>query len=98
MNPEHVEKHLDEIRQWQIDHVKNDNARFLAVEDSIKALPTSAQVKEIVHEVFAETLLSVGRGTRATLITMATVVAAVGVISGGFKWLLASIGIGFISK
>lgn len=93
-----VAERLGQIVQWQRDHEKHDDARFTEISEKLDSLPRKEDIEEIVRAAMLQALLGIGKGTKVTILTVASLVAALAVISGGLKWVLATIGIGFIAK
>lgn len=57
-----------------------------------------AEIKEIVSEALVEFFTAKGTLGKNVLVTTATIIAAVVVIGGGFKWLLGLFGFSLISR
>jgi hypothetical protein len=89
---------LGEITQWQKDHERHDDERFTAIEETLANIPKRDELDEIVRSAITDTIFKAGSGVKMTIITMATLIGAIVVISGGFKWLLATIGFEYVVK
>lgn len=72
--------------------------RVIAVEQKLSNLPSKNDIDEIVRQAILDALLNTGKSTKAILITIATVLGALAIITGSFKAFLAFIGIGYLSK
>lgn len=101
----HIDRALGEISQWQTDHQKDDNnafkevnARFDLLESNMSMLPTKTDIEEVVRKALLETLFTTGRWTKVGLITAATIIGSIVVISGGLKAVLGWLGFVFMSK
>lgn len=66
------------------------------IDAKIANLATKQDIENIVARAMVDSLLKVGRGTKTVIITLAVIIGALGVITGGFKWLLAAIGLSVI--
>jgi len=96
---------LGEIVKWQKDHEKHYELRFMAIEvaareqaAAIAKLPTKEEMENIIKETMIESVFHVGRVAKISIVTVATVIGAIMVIGGGFKWLLGLFGIGYIAR
>lgn len=75
---------------WFQEHEVEDRKHFAE-------RPTKDEMKQIVHDALIEFFTVKGTLTKNILVTMATIVGAIIVIGGGFKWLLGLFGISFIT-
>lgn len=57
-----------------------------------------AEIKSIVHEALVEFFTAKGTLSKNILVTTATVIGAIVVIGGGFKWMLGLFGISLITR
>ena len=101
----HIDQKLGEIAQWQIDHGKYDeqihkemDARLDVMDSNISLIPTKDEIKDVVRDALIETLFTTGKWTKVGIVTLATVIGSLVVISGGFKWLLGLIGFTYLNK
>lgn len=83
-----IDRKLGQITEWQKNHEDKDEVTRKLVE----SLPTKTETEEIVRRVFLEAIVGAGKWSKMAIVTIAVVVGSIGVISGGFKWLLAVIG------
>lgn len=104
-NHDEINSKLGAIEQWQKDHQHADKNAFneingrLDLQDSnISLLPTKEEMEEITKKVMLEVLFKTGKFTKTGIITLASIIVALTVISGAWKGVLAFLGIGFISK
>jgi len=77
---------LAEIRDWQHQHGLEDAVAF-------KDRPTKEEMKQIVHDALVEFFSSYGRIGYKTIITVASLVIAMGIITGGFTKVLTFFGL-----
>lgn len=75
-------------------HIQNTPTKQ-QMEDMIRGI-VKKEVSESVRETMKEVLSSVGTGTKATLITLATIIGALVVIGGGIKVVLGFIGFQYL--
>jgi len=83
-----IDRKLGELTQWMKDH----EVRDAETRAKVAELPTKGDIAEIVQNTLRETLLSAGKWSKATIITIAVIIGSLGVISGGFKAILGWIG------
>lgn len=70
--------------------------RVEALEIAMKNIATRAEISDIVREAMVDVLLTAGKGTKAVIITAATVIGSIIVIGGGLKWFLGYIGFTYL--
>lgn len=75
---------------------KTETERIQALEDAIKNLATKEEIEKIVRDTISDIFLNAGKGAKAVIITLAIVIGSLGVITGGFKAVLAFIGFQYI--
>lgn len=73
-----------------------DKERIHNLEEAIKKLATKDEMAMIVRETMKEVFLTIGKGTKATIITLAVILGSLAVIGGGIKWLLGFIGFSYL--
>ncbi len=83
-------KKLDRQDQTFRDHLVQDAIEFAQ-------RPTKEEMKKIVHDALVEFFSNYGRFGYRTIIVVASLVVAIGVITGGFGKVLALFGL-FIAK
>lgn len=98
MDNDSIIKELGKITQWQQDHERHDDERFSTIEATLANIPKRDEMDELIRSALTDTLFKAGTGVKMTLITMATIIGAIAVIGGGFKWMLGVIGFEFITK
>lgn len=98
MDQDEISTKLGEITQWQKDHERHDDERFSAIEETLASIPKRDEMDEIVRTALTDSLFKAGSGAKMTLITIATIIGAIAVISGGLKWILGFIGFTYIGK
>ncbi len=77
-------------------HHKTDSERITALEEAIKKMPTQAEISLVVEATIIATISKYGRTTKTVIVTVAGLVAAIAIISGGLKWILALIGFHYV--
>lgn len=87
-----LHKQIGEIVQWQKDHAIADDARFRAIAEALEQLPK----RDEIGELMIDAIQNGGSWTYKALLVLAGVVGAVVVILGGFKSLLAWVGVGYL--
>lgn len=85
---ESVERSLGQIVEWQRQHEKHDDERFVETQRSLANVLTKEDLDDAVQKALVKALFSVGRGTKLTIITIATIVGSMAVIGGGFQWVI----------
>lgn len=98
MDNDHIIKELAKITQWQEDHERHDDERFSKIEDTLANIPKREEMDEIVRQAMTDTFLTVGKTTKMTLITVATIIGAIAVIGGGARWILELFGFSYMVK
>lgn len=105
MSTEQIAQSLGEITQWQKDHERHDDTRFIKIEErldkietSLDAIPTRDEFRDMVKDSMFDAIRQAGQTTKMTIVTIATIVGAIAVISGGLKWILGWIGFEYIVK
>lgn len=98
MDQDEISTKLGEITQWQKDHERHDDERFSAIEETLANIPKRDEMDELIRNALTDSLFKAGSGVKMTLITIATIIGALAVISGGLKWILGFIGFTYISK
>jgi len=98
MDNDSIIRELGKITQWQKDHERHDDERFSAIEETLANIPKRDEMDELIRSALTDTLFKAGSGVKMTLITMATIIGAIAVISGGLKWILGWIGFEYIVK
>lgn len=71
---------------------KEIDARFDVLESAISTIPDEKKIEEIVRKALLDVLFSTGRFTKGFLITAASVVVALGILTGAWKYILAWLG------
>lgn len=56
------------------------------------------EIKSLVHEALIEFFATKGTLTKNILVTAATIIGALVIIGGGFKWIIGVLGFSVISK
>lgn len=67
------------------------------IREHLKDVPTRNELKDVVREAIADSLLSAGKWAKIAIVTLATIVASIAIITGGLKWILGLFGF-FIIK
>ena len=75
----------EQAPKWFVQHMEDDKRAFAE-------RPTKEEMKTIVHEALVDFFTSKGILTKNILVTIATIVGALIVIGGGFKWLIGLFG------
>lgn len=70
--------------------------RVTNLEKRVENLPTKQEMEDIIVETMTRTVFKIGRTTKVSIVTVATIIGAFVVIGGGLKWLLGLFGYGII--
>lgn len=77
---------------WFRQHEEEDTKRFNAIEARLAQVPTKADIEEAVKEALFDFFKSSGMFTKNFVLTLAALLVAIGVITGGLKSFLALLG------
>jgi len=89
---------LGEISQWQKDHERHDDARFRKIEERLDSLPDRNEIEDIVKRAISDVFVGTAKSTKFVIITLASIIAALTVIGGGLKTVLAWLGFTFMGR
>lgn len=74
---------------WFKEHEENDLRHFALIEEGLKKIPSDLRIKHLVMEAFLEAFETTGKRTKAGLYMVASIIVALGIITGAFKAMLA---------
>jgi len=87
---------------WFLQHENSDVKHFSAIEGSLKEIKdkqrTDAELKELFKETLFEFFERTGKITKTVVYGAATIVVGLGIITGGFKWILALFGFSILKQ
>jgi hypothetical protein len=98
MDEKRIQKEILKLQAWQRTHEQEANRRFDEIDHRLTQIPSKDDIEKIVKEAIIEGVIGIGKTAKFTLITVATLIGAIVVISGGFKWLLGFIGFTYLGK
>lgn len=78
------------------ENMHNEKTTLERIQILEKSVLSRDELKGLMKETIKEVFIESGKTAKVIIISVATIIAAIAVIGGGFKWVLGLIGFHFI--